>query len=173
MSLLVMTLRPIVTLVTRINDLMAYLAGWLVLAITIIGCYGVFTRYVLHSPDSWTFAVSAYLLCFVVFFAISNGLQQGVHVRVDILQEWFPGKVAMRARVISDLACLVFLWVFFSQVWAVFHDSYSRGRIDETTLAWPVAAIQWVMPLGVGLTLVTQAVILIGRFINIEERAAS
>lgn len=173
MSLFVMTMRPIVKVVTWINDMMAYLAGWLVLAITVIGCYGVFTRYVLHSPDSWTFSVSAYLLCFVVFLTISNGLQQGVHVRVDILQEWFPGKVARRARVISDLACLVFLWVFFSQVWTVFHDSYSRGRIDETTLAWPVAAIQWAMPLGVGLTLITQAIILIGRFIDIEERAAS
>jgi len=156
---------------SKLNGLMTFIAGWLVLVITVISCYGVFTRYVLEDPDTWSFSMSAYLLCFVIFFAMSSALQQGVHVRVDILKELFPGRIAKTARVVSDLACLVFLWVFFNQTWKVFYDSFSRGRIDETTLAWPIAAIQWAMPLGVALTLLTQAVMLIGRFIGRDEEA--
>lgn len=156
---------------SSVNNFMAFLAGWLILVITIISCYGVFTRYVLEDPDTWSFSVSAYLLCFVIFFALSSALQQGIHVRVDILKELFPGRIARYARIVSDLACLAFLWVFFNQTWKVFYDSFSRGRIDETTLAWPIAAIQWAMPLGVALTLVTQAIMLLGRFVDSSEQA--
>lgn len=156
--------------VTRFNSLMAYVSGWLILLITLISCYGVFTRYVLNDPDTWSFTVSSYLMCFVIFLAIANALQEGVHVRVDIIQEWFPGKPARITRIVSDVACLVFLWFFFEQVWAVFHDSFTRGRIDETTLAWPVAAIQWVMPFGVALTLLAQFAMLVGRTMIEDEK---
>lgn len=94
-----------------------------------------------------------------------------MHVRVDILKEMFPGRIARYARIISDLACLVFLWVFFNQTWKVFYDSFSRGRIDETTLAWPIAAVQWAMPFGVALTLATQAIMLVGRFVQSSDQA--
>lgn len=157
------------SLAYKLNGLMVFIAGWLVLLITVITCYGVFTRYVLQDPDTWSFSVSAYLLCFVIFFAMSSALQHGEHVRVDILKELFPGRIARYARIVSDVACLVFLWVLFNQTWKVFYDSFSRGRIDETTLAWPIAAIQWAIPLGVALTLLTQAVMLVGRFVGTPE----
>jgi C4-dicarboxylate transporter DctQ subunit len=155
----------------KVNYAMAFLSGWIILVITVISTYGVYRRYLLRDPDTWTFAVSAYLLCFVIFLALSSALLEGVHVRVDIINELFPGRLARITRVISDVACIIFLWVFFSQVWRVFYTSYSRGRIDETTLAWPVAAIQWVMPFGVGLMLLTQVVILIGRFVDHPDEA--
>lgn len=162
-----------IDLVTRFNSLMAYVSGWLILLITLICCYGVFTRYVLNDPDTWSFTVSSYLLCFVVFFSIANALQEGVHVRVDILQEWFPGRFATISKIVSDIACLIFLWFFFEQVWKVFLDSLARGRIDESTLAWPVAAIEWAMPFGVALTLLAQAAMLIGRTVTSTEQRQS
>lgn len=166
-------LLKVIDLVTRFNSFMAYVSGWLILLITLICCYGVFTRYVLNDPDTWSFTVSSYLLCFVVFFSIANALQEGVHVRVDILQEWFPGRFATISKIVSDIACLIFLWFFFEQVWKVFLDSLARGRIDESTLAWPVAAIEWAMPFGVALTLLAQAATLIGRTVTRPEHRQS
>ena len=156
---------------SKTNNVLVFIAGWLIFVITVISCYGVFTRYVLGDPDTWSFSVSAYLLCFVIFFAMSDALQKGVHVRVDILKELFPGRIARSARIFSDLACLIFLWIFFSQTWRVLYDSLSRGRIDETTLAWPIAAVQWAMPFGVAATLLTQIVMLAGRFVDSSEDA--
>lgn len=66
------TFERVYALAGRINHFMAFLAGWLILAITLISCYGVFTRYVLEDPDTWSFSVSAYLLCFVIFFCIEQ-----------------------------------------------------------------------------------------------------
>lgn len=162
-----------IDLITRLNSFMSYVSGWLILLITLICCYGVFTRYVLNDPDTWSFTVSSYLLCFVVFFSIANALQEGVHVRVDILQEWFPGRFATISKIVSDIACLIFLWFFFEQVWKVFLDSLARGRIDESTLAWPVAAIEWAMPFGVAMTLLAQAAMLIGRTVTRTEQRQS
>jgi TRAP-type C4-dicarboxylate transport system permease small subunit len=104
------SLTTAITWITRFNNLMAYVSGWLILLITLISCYGVFTRYVLNDPDTWSFTVSSYLMCFVVFLAISNALQERVHVRVDIIKERFPGKTAPVTRVLSYIACLIFLW---------------------------------------------------------------
>lgn len=151
-------------LLARVNTRLAEVSGWLVLVIALLCCYGVFTRYVLGDPDTWSFEVAAYLLCFVVFFAIGNALQDNIHVRVDLLQELFPGRFAQVTRIVGDGLCVVFLWIFFLKVWGVFHDSLASGRIDETTLGWPVAVIQWVMPFGVALTLLTQLLMLVGRF---------
>lgn len=150
--------------VGQINLALARVSGWLVLVIALLCSYGVFTRYVLGDPDTWSYEVAAYLLGFVIYFAIGDALHQNIHVRVDLLQEMFPGRFARVTRAIGDALCLAFLALFFSKVWGVFHDSLVRGRIDETTLGWPVAAVQWVMPFGVALTMLVQLLMLIGRF---------
>lgn len=157
--------------VWKLNHGLAIVAGWLVLLITLIACYGVFTRYVLGAPDTWSFPVSAYLLCLVVFFAASHALQEGIHVRIDLLKEWFPGRVARWAATVADLITIGFLGLFFYQVWKIFHEAYTLGRIDETELAWPVAFVQWTLPLGAGLMLITQALLIGARWIDGHEVA--
>lgn len=154
--------------VAQVHLVCARVSGWLILAIAVLCCYGVFTRYVLGDPDTWSYEVAAYLLAFVVYFAIANALHQNIHVRVDLLQELFPGRFARITGIIGDALCLAFLWLFLGKVWAVFQDSLTRGRIDETTLGWPVAAVQWVMPFGVGLTMLVQLIMLIGRIRRIN-----
>lgn len=151
------------------NLWMAMAAGWLVLLITVITCYGVFMRYVMNQPDTWSFPVSAYLLSFVVFLAVSHALQEQVHVRVDLLYEWFPGRVARWAGVLADLASLGFLWLVALQMWEVFHESWSQGRTDETTLAWQLAAVQWVMPLGAVFLFITQLAMIASRLLEMRE----
>lgn len=153
----------------RLNLWMASAAGWLVLVITVITCYGVFMRYVMNRPDTWSFPVSAYLLSFVVFLAVSNALQEQIHVRVDLLYEWFPGRVARWAGVLADAASVGFLWLVALQTWEVFHESWSQGRTDETTLGWQVAAVQWVMPLGAVFLFLTQLLMTASRLLDKPE----
>jgi len=150
--------------VYAINSGMAVLAGWVILLVTIIGCYGVFTRHVLNDPDTWSFEVSAYLLSLVIFFSASDALQKGIHVRIDFLSEWFPGRFTRFLGFIAELCSLAFLYVFLIQVWKIFHQSYTTNRIDESTLALPVAFVQWVLPFGVFFMLVTQVFMIVSRF---------
>lgn len=152
--------------VWRVNLWMAILAGWVVLLITAITCYSVFMRYVVNRPDTWSYPVAAYLLGFVVFFAVSHALQEQIHVRVDLLSEWLPGRFARWSGVLADLASIAFLWLVAVQMWQVFHESWSQGRTDETTLGWQVAAVQWVMPLGAAFLLLTQLLMMASRLLD-------
>lgn len=150
------------------NRLQAVVAGWAVLVIMGITCYGVFTRYVLRSPDIWSFPLSAYLLCFVVFLAVSHTLQKGVHVRVDFFVEAAPAWLARIMRFLGDVATFTFVTIFIWQTWQIFEQSFGRGRVDETTLGWHLAAIQWILPIAGGFLLVTHVLMMITRLIGEE-----
>lgn len=150
--------------VYAINNGMAVLAGWVILLVTLIGCYGVFTRHILNDPDMWSFEVSAYLLSVIIFFSASDALQKGIHVRIDFLSEWFPGRFTRFLGFIAEICSLVFLYVFLMQLWRIFYQSYMTNRIDETTLALPVALVQWVMPFGVLFMFLTQIILIVSRF---------
>ena len=90
-------------------------------------------------------------------------------MRIDLLQEWFPGKTTRILTTIGDILTTLFLSLFFYQVWKVFFEGYSTGRIDETELAWPVALVQWSMPFGAGLMFITQLLVIAARFIDGRE----
>lgn len=150
----------------HLNTGLIILAGWGVVAITLLTTYSVVMRYGFNAPDIWTYPLSAYILCFVVFAAIAHTHQDGVHVRVDYFLNVFPRPVSAVLRALGDVATLVFLGFLLWQVWRLFTESLSRGRVDETTLGWPLAVIQWVLPLGAGLILITHLLLIVRRVLE-------
>lgn len=147
----------------RINDGLVVLAGWGILAIMLFTSYSVAMRYLFKQPDTWSYPVSAYLLLFVIFLPAAHALQANVHVRVDYLIQVVPRRVAIALCAIGDMATSVFLGIFLWQLNRLFNETLARGRIDETTLAWPLAAIQWALPVGAGLLLLTHFVLIISQ----------
>lgn len=148
--------------VARINTGAVILAGWAILLITLFTSYSVFMRYFFGRPDTWTYPVSAYLLVLVVFFAAAHALQENVHVRVDYLVQVLPRPLGLTLAAIGDLASTIFLAIFTWQTWRLFSQSLARGRVDETTLAWPLAAFQWVLP-AAGVMLLLTHLLLVAR----------
>jgi C4-dicarboxylate transporter DctQ subunit len=148
-------LQQFVSVVFGLNRALILLAGWAIIVIAALTSYSVIMRYVFNSPDIWTYPVSAYLLCFVVFASLAHTHQNGVHVRVDYFMSLVPRPVGVFLQVVSDVASSLFLAIFTWQLWKLFDETLSRNRIDETTLALPLAFIQWVLPLGGGLLLLT------------------
>lgn len=144
----------------RVNGGLIVLAGWGILAIMVLTTYSVTMRYVFRQPDTWTYPVSSYLLLFVIFLSAAHTLQANVHVRVDYLIQVVPRRIAIALCAIGDFASSVFLAIFVWQLYRLFDESASRGRIDETTLSWPLAAIQWALPVGAGLLLLTHLLLI-------------
>ncbi|MBM3489622.1 MAG: TRAP transporter small permease [Alphaproteobacteria bacterium] len=135
------------------------LAGWLILGITVVTVFGVFMRYALRAPEVWSYPLSAYLLCLVVFLSVAHTHQEGVHVRVDYFLELLPRRMALALRLVGDVLSACFLVVMTWLLWKLFAETVQRGRIDETTLGWPLAAIQWCLPAGIALLLLTHVVV--------------
>lgn len=147
----------------RVNGALVVIAGWGILAIMLFTTYSVTMRYVFRHPDTWTYPVSTYLLVFVIFLSAAHTLQTNAHVRVNYLIQLAPRRIAIALCAIGDIATSVFLGIFVWQLNRLFRETVARGRIDETTLAWPLAAIQWALPLGAGLLLLTHIVLIVSQ----------
>lgn len=150
-------------LVSRINTGTVMVAGWGIIAIMAITSYSVFMRYAFNRPDVWSYPLSAYLLCFVLFLATAHTLQHNIHVRVDFLLMILPHKAAIFLSVVADILSALFLTLFAWQLFRLFSTSLERGRVDETTLGWPLAAIQWVLPAGAVMMLITHLLLIVVR----------
>lgn len=150
----------------RVNFGLTFLAGVMILGITGFTLLGVFTRYVLRDPDTWSYPVASYLLLFVAFLATARAHEEGDHVSVDFLLERLSPRRRRVVAAAGDIATLALLAVLLWQVWRLFLASLLRGRIDETMLGLPLAAVQWVMPLGAAMLLVTHAVRMLRRYLG-------
>jgi len=158
----------IYAVMSRINSGAVIVAGWGIIAIMAITSYSVIMRYAFNSPDTWSYPLAAYLLCFVLFLATAHTLQHNIHVRVDFLLMVLPRKVAICLSAIADLLSTLFLSLFAWQLFRLFSSSLERGRVDETTLGWSLAAVQWVLPVGAVMMLATHLLLVVMRVLKGE-----
>lgn len=142
------------------------IAGGGVLAVGALTVFSVFMRYVMHAPVTWTYPVASYLLCGIIFLALADTHRVDGHVRVDYFLQIFPRRLSIAARLLGDLATTAFLVIFTQQLWKLYTINLARGRVDETVLAMPLANIQWVLPLGAFLMLLTHVTVMIRAIAN-------
>lgn len=76
-------------------------------AIVIIMGIQVIMRYVFKSSLKWSEEVSRYLFIWLVFIGMSYGVKKGSHMRIDILETFFP-KLKSIFAIITDVSFLIF-----------------------------------------------------------------
>lgn len=81
-----------------------------VLACIMVGSLlvGVFFRYVLHSPLSWTGEVAMLSFAWIVLLTASTGVRDGFHVRISLLHGALPATVQRGLHYVLLLAVIVF-----------------------------------------------------------------
>jgi TRAP-type mannitol/chloroaromatic compound transport system permease small subunit len=130
-----------------ISDWVGKVFAWLVIPLTALVCYEVFTRYVLGSPTIWTFELTNFLYGAHFMLVAAYGLLHKSHVCIDL----FVMRGSKRTAVILDLVSyfllffpfvIVILWhgfVFAKDSWATWETSWS-------TWAPPLYPIKTVIP---------------------------
>lgn len=68
----------------------------------------VFARYVLKAAPSWTEQAALFLMLWFILFAAAAGVREGFHIRLTMLQDALPARVAKILQVICHLIVLVF-----------------------------------------------------------------
>ena len=99
--------------IDRISTLIGQAASWLIVALTLMISYEVFSRYVLSTPHAWVFDASNMLYGALFMLAGAYTLAKRGHVRGDILYGFLPP----RAQASIDL--LLYLAFFFPGVIAL------------------------------------------------------
>lgn len=143
--------------ILAVNRALLAVASLGVLLLAILVLTGVISRYVFGSPFRIVMPFTEYLLLGVVFFALAAALQSGTHVRIDVVTEMLPKRVALIARQMGDALGVVVsgLLTWFSV------EHYVRvletGETDISILRIPLWTIQWVMVMGFGFLTITYA----------------
>jgi TRAP-type C4-dicarboxylate transport system permease small subunit len=81
-------------------------------AMTFVVLLGVFFRYVLRTPLSWSEEVARYLMIWAASLAISIGIMRREHLGVTFLISRIPPSVQKYVAVLINLLVLWFLWIF-------------------------------------------------------------
>lgn len=146
--------------VDRINTRIGHAFAWLIVALTALITWEVFSRYVLGAPHAWAFDAQIMLYGTLFMMAGAYTLAANGHVRGDILYGFF----SPRAQALVDLVLYI---VFFipgtvALVWAGYRYAGESFAIREhssiTSQGPPIYPFKAVIPVA-GVLLLLQGVI--------------
>ena len=139
----------IVTIASALSRFVERLAAYPCIAatggMTVIVLLGVFFRYVLRSPLSWSEEVARYLMIWAASLAISIGIMRREHLGITFAVSRLPRSLQKICVVLVHLGVLWFLWILtkFGYFMAIegkaqLSPALARFRI---TMIWSLSAI--------------------------------
>ena len=132
----------------RINDLMAGLAGALILFGILLVAYSITSRYFHFGYPIWGTQVVEYTLVWITFGGAAWLLKQGGHVRIDVLTSRLSGRtnsiVNLLDSILGLLACGVLAWISSRLVWSF----WQRGIFDVRAIDIPKFVVMLIIPFG-------------------------
>ncbi len=126
-----------------LDKAMALFCGLIFGVMTFVVLVGVFFRYVMNSPLSWTEEVSRYLMIWGASAAISLGIKADEHVGLTMLYEALKAPWARHVlRSLIYLAVLVFQGILFTYSLGMVRDARSMNTLAlGITMMLPYAAV--------------------------------
>ena len=132
----------------KLSDVMAMLAGVLLVLISVAMCYTIFMRFVFKQTTIWITPMSEYSLLWIVFLGTTWLLREGGHITTDIvyvhLNEKGKTYLNLIMAVVGGLACALFLYL------GIVHlcDCLIHGVTDVRAMTIPKSAVFIIIPVG-------------------------
>src|SRR5699024_2613810 len=94
----------------NILDFIIDVLNVILLTISVLAVFiAVIFRYVLHNPLGFTFGLSTFTVCWVIFLGLASAYKYGFHVAVDIFIEILPKKIQTFMYLITNLLVILIL----------------------------------------------------------------
>ncbi len=135
-----------------IPRLLYWTSGLLLLVITALVLYATFARYLFAAAPIWSEDVPRVLFLWLTFLAAPVAILAGLNIRVGLLIERLPRRVAKPAEVAMHLVVLAMLGVLF---WWSLPILRLRWGGTMMTTGWSNAV--FVLPLTIGCVLIAGA----------------
>lgn len=150
--------------VDRVSTWIGHAFSWLILALTFLISWEVFSRYVLNRPNSWTFDLMIMMYGAAFMMAGAYTLSKNGHVRGDVLYGFFPPR--LQAALDLALYFLFFIPGVVALVWAGYTFAEESWAIRETSTITangpPLYPFKTVIPIA-GIFLLAQGLVEIVR----------
>ncbi len=150
--------------IDKVSTLAGQFFAWLILALTLMISWEVFSRYALDNPHPWAFDVMSMMYGTVFMMAGAYTLSKNAHVRGDVLYGFFPPR--LQAALDLLLYLLFFIPGVFALAWAGYNFAADSWAINEhsnvTANGPPVYPFKTIIPIA-GAILLAQGLVEIVR----------
>ena len=128
----------------KFSDLLDQVTGWicvsLCLLMTVVVLLGVFFRYVLLEPISWSEELSTFMMVWVAMLGASMGIRRGRHVGVSYVVDQMPllKKNKRTISIVVNFLILLFLYVLVKEGLSL--ALFARNQISPAlglSMFWP------------------------------------
>lgn len=126
----------------RLNRVVEWLCA-LILAVLILDVgVGIFGRYVIELPVTWTEELARYLMIWAALLAVSCGVARREHVAVTVLLDRLPQNPRrLVCAAIDGLAFAFFAFLFYFGIGMTERGASQYATIFEMTMWLPFAAV--------------------------------
>lgn len=143
-------MKKLLLTIDRISTFVGHFFAWLIVALTFMISWEVFSRYVLNNPHPWAFDVMIMMYGTLIMMAGAYTLSTSGHVRGDVLYGFFEP----RTQAIFDLVLYVVFFIpgVFALAWAGYNFAADSWAINEhsnvTANGPPVYPFKTAIPLA-------------------------
>ena len=152
--------------VDKLSTVIGQAFSWLIVVLTLLITWEVFSRYALDNPHPWAFDVMSMLYGSVFMMAGAYTLSKNGHVRGDVLYGFFPPR--LQAGLDLALYILFFIPGVVAMAWAGYNFAAESWAINEhsniTANGPPVYPFKTIFPIA-GTILLAQGLVEIVRCI--------
>jgi TRAP-type C4-dicarboxylate transport system permease small subunit len=132
----------------RILVVLFWVAGGLLMFVTIGTCVDVLLRYSFNRPISWMLELTEYAMLYIPFLGAAFVLKEDGHIRIDLvitfLSERSRGWLNVVTSFVGGVVMLTYTW-FGAQVTL---DYFKRGVPSLESLKTPMFLILMIIPIG-------------------------
>ena len=159
--------------VDKLSTVIGQAFSWLIVVLTLLITWEVFSRYALDNPHPWAFDVMSMLYGSVFMMAGAYTLSKNGHVRGDVLYGFFPPR--LQAGLDLALYILFFIPGVVAMAWAGYNFAAESWAINEhsniTANGPPVYPFKTIIPIA-GAILLAQGLVEIIRCIVCLQQGA-
>ena len=135
-----------------LNFALNALAGGSFLAMVLLTCWQVFTRYVLRNPSSWSEEMVSYLFAWMSLFGASLVVGERGHMNIPIIVERFGDRGRKFFAIFGELVACIFAGVILVYG-GIQITSLAMGQMTSA-LGVPIGIFYVVLPLSGALNII-------------------
>ena len=143
-------MQNLLLLIDKVSTWIGQFFSWLIVALTFMISWEVFSRYVLDSPHAWAFDVMSMMYGSLFMMAGAYTLSKNGHVRGDVLYGFFPPR--LQAWLDLILYIVFFIPGVFALAWAGYGFAAESWAINEhsniTANGPPVYPFKTILPIA-------------------------
>ena len=129
-----------------LNFALNALAGGSFLAMVLLTCWQVFTRYILRNPSTWSEEMVSYLFAWMSLFGASLVVGERGHMNIPILVERFGDKARKFFAIFGEVVACIFAGVILVYG-GIQITSLAMGQMTSS-LGVPIGIFYVVLPLS-------------------------